>query len=607
MGLKSENEAVVMDPNREFESKGLVHSTGFLWLSLVLGLVIGPVADARPLRLTVEPKGTNQVVITLTPVVTNTDYEVLARSNGPDGHWLQFANLLSGGSSTVSITQDPGHVPGLTSATLTNWTFVAGRWDDPLGDELPPLYKELVLRVDPYAPADPYGDPMHDGWSNLQKLQDDWDPLEACMPPPPRLNVVLRDAGTNRGRGNSELSWEVIGNSPLPDYFVVERATRTNRLRTNDIRGTRAGFYGSNGSSPSLPATNINSSPNRTLNRPTNGPRVSLPSSQTNGLLRGGPPYLPRGNPPRYGRGPVMEVVTNAFVEIARIQSIAGQNQYRYVDSNVDELFAPVYRINPHYVPPIHSILKDVSTEGIRATIIEVSNSPTTNGYSLTVPHPIPYARYLLLARDQNDHQWRASGFFSSGTNRDPVHLRVDKKGMMTDGQSPISLPPVKFLRDVVAPEFVAGWGEDSDGDGLPDVYEVLVTHTAPDKADTGNRGVLDGYKEFLTDGWNNLEKFRRRVDPFTEQYPPGTVTLKQPTMPETLKAIAPQSDLRYEPKIEIRVLGTTNFLPGRRAIWALYQLSDPRDPEHVRGNFDLKISWGLPVEQPQIFSHGGP
>jgi hypothetical protein len=55
------------------------------------------------------------------------------------------------------------------------------------------------------------------------------------------------------------------------------------------------------------------------------------------------------------------------------------------------------------------------------------------------------------------------------------VYLHVDKKGMMSDGQSPISLPGVKFLPDVVVPEFTAGWGEDSDGDGLPDKHHLVT------------------------------------------------------------------------------------------------------------------------------------
>jgi hypothetical protein len=80
---------------------------------------------------------------------------------------------------------------------------------------------------------------------------------------------------------------------------------------------------------------------------------------------------------------------------------------------------------------------------------------------------------------------------------------------MMHGGQSPIAMPEAHFLSDVVAPEFTAGWGEDSDGDGLPDIYEVLVTQTDPTSSDTGGTGILDGYKELTSDGWSNLEKFR--------------------------------------------------------------------------------------------------
>ena len=70
--------------------------------------------------------------------------------------------------------------------------------------------------------------------------------------------------------------------------------------------------------------------------------------------------------------------------------------------------------------------------------------------------------------------------------------------------------------------KFAAGWGEDSDGDGLPDIYEVLVTHTSPDNADTGDTGTLDGDKDMSGDGWNNSEKFRCRADPTPEGAAPG-------------------------------------------------------------------------------------
>jgi len=166
-----------------------------------------------------------------------------------------------------------------------------------------------------------------------------------------------------------------------------------------------------------------------------------------------------------------------------------GYADYRYIDANVDEFAQPAYRIAPHYTPPLRAVLNQVDAAAIRKTIIHTAMEPTTNGYALTVPNPIPYAWYLLLVRDKNNPTWRASGYFMSGSNREPVHLLVDKKGMQHDGQSPVAMPEVHFLPDAVDPEFVAGWGEDSDGDGLPDVYEVLVTFTDPNNADTGNSG----------------------------------------------------------------------------------------------------------------------
>ena len=77
-----------------------------------------------------------------------------------------------------------------------------------------------------------------------------------------------------------------------------------------------------------------------------------------------------------------------------------------------------------------------------------------------------------------------------------------------------MAMPEVKFVTPNPNLEFTAGSGEDSDGDGLPDIYEVLVTHTEPDNPETGSTSILDGYKDLDGDGWSNQEEFRRRTDP---------------------------------------------------------------------------------------------
>ncbi|MGH7971127.1 MAG: hypothetical protein ACREIC_20585 [Limisphaerales bacterium] len=128
-------------------------------------------APATPLRLTVKHKGTNTVEFSLAPTVPGAYYGVLVRTNAPDGHLLSFAGGIGESNGALTITQPlggPDELAGLRSDNLKNWTFVAGWFDDVAGDSLPPLYKELVLRSDPFESSDPYAVPMGDGWTVLQ-------------------------------------------------------------------------------------------------------------------------------------------------------------------------------------------------------------------------------------------------------------------------------------------------------------------------------------------------------------------------------------------------------------------------------------------------------
>lgn len=271
-----------------------------------------------------------------------------------------------------------------------------------------------------------------------------------------------------------------------------------------------------------------------------------------------------------------------------------GMNPFRWYPPPTPQSDFP-YVIPAHYPePPPFAELSDVTTKAISNTILPVTAKQQTNGYELTVLHPIPHARYLLLVRDKNNRQWRASGYFVSETNRNPVFLHADKKGMMTDTQFPIALPAVKFLPDVVQPEFTAGWGEDSDGDGLPDIYEVLVTHTDPDNADTGDTGIPDGFRVFANDGWNNWDKFRYRANPFQKCEPPPAVVLNKPTTHEMMEAQTLKTDLPYESHIEIRTNSAVEFQPYSLSVDAYL----PRDQyNHARA--DVKVSWKVPQPKP--------
>lgn len=58
---------------------------------------------------------------------------------------------------------------------------------------------------------------------------------------------------------------------------------------------------------------------------------------------------------------------------------------------------------------------------------------------------------------------------------------------------------------------------EDTDGDGLPDRYEVEETLTNPLKQDTDGNGVLDGEEDLDQDGLTNAEELKHDTDPLNE------------------------------------------------------------------------------------------
>lgn len=563
----------------------------FFWLNLSFFFVGSIALIATPIKLTVQPEGADQVELTFGPVAKDVAYEVLVRTNGPEGHWMTFAGDVAGNDQTISITANLTNVPGLTMETLPNWKFVAGCWDDTFGDELPPLYKDLVLRCDPFAPADPYGDPMHDGWNNLQKLQDNKDPLRVYVPPTPVGFEV-------RHYTNGSIITKWIQSGSLQGYFSIERSEISEQPNTNWVPLSLASHFDQTDARFSPPRLGTN--PMFPF-RPRNGTNSSFPTQLQ--IRTNWPPSFPIR--PRFSPNPVMSpfvTVSTPFHEVARVPSQAGVYDYSWIDTNADPRRQYNYRVTA-FGSPLHSVLDRVDTDGIRKTILTIAPQPTTNGYNLVAFHPIPYAYYLLLVRDKNNPQWRASGYFSSGTNQNPIYLHVDKKGMMSDGQSPIAMPEVRFLSDVVQPEFVAGWGEDSDGDGLPDIYEVLVTHTKPDNADTGETGILDGYKEMTSDGWSNLEKFRRRVNPLRSAQIPATVELKRPTGQEILKAITPTTDLHYESQIEVRTNGAANYQPIEKIPWILYQRTNMRQLNE-RKDFDMRVSWHFPEPKPNQYQN---
>jgi len=72
-----------------------------LWLAVMLHFTCCHITVAAPVQLRIFPKGTNQVEMRIGPVVPGVYYEVLARTNGPEGHWITFAGYIGDSNKTI--------------------------------------------------------------------------------------------------------------------------------------------------------------------------------------------------------------------------------------------------------------------------------------------------------------------------------------------------------------------------------------------------------------------------------------------------------------------------------------------------------------------------
>ncbi len=509
------------------------------WVGIVLLIAGATVLSAQP-KLAVRVAGTNELEFTLSPIVPGGYYEVMARSNSPDAHWIGLTGVIGGSNQSVTLSYKPGG-KDFKIMDLARWTLVATVGCDSDGDGLPDNYEELVTHTDPWwgdtgnlGVEDGYKDPDGDNWVNLQELSSGTDPLEWNQPPPPA--AVSSSVYTN---GTAILKWSHLGGT-LPDYFEVERAER--RFNPEFQRW----------------ATNRQS-------------RFRRPGER--------PPEQFVSEPPRV---------------VARVLPKAGLPEYKYVATNVDTFFQPSFRVRSHYTPPIHRMPVAADAASIRQTVREVTARPTTNGYELTVQKAVPFAVYLLLSRPPERSRWCASGNFIVTKTNSATRLLVDTRGMMATGdQRLVPLPDVRFVEPSPLLEFIAGSGEDSDGDGLPDIYEVLVTETDPARSINNESGMLDGLADPDGDGWPNVEEFFRRTDPLESNSVPPSVELRCPTSMELMRTLAeqPKSDLPFDSKIEIRKNGSPNYEPLEVSGWAGYAWTLSVRTNSSNLDFDVKLT----------------
>ena len=125
---------------------------------------------------------------------------------------------------------------------------------------------------------------------------------------------------------------------------------------------------------------------------------------------------------------------------------------------------------------------------------LEISLTPT-NAARLTLHGTAPGTNYLILSSPSLPAAtWVVETWLFTTNAQDWIETLVSLDR------------PTVFFR--------AGIGEDTDGDGLPDVYESLVTGTDPNNPDTGDTGTSDGYKDSDGDGWTNLDEMRNGTNP---------------------------------------------------------------------------------------------
>jgi hypothetical protein len=269
----------------------------------------------------------------------------------------------------------------IIGSEMTNWTAFDFRitnavnskmirvrsWIDSQGVGIPDWWQ---LKYFGSVGIDGYSNPEGDGWNNLEKFQNNMDPFKWYPPPAPKLSVQFF-GGMNIGhKGSAILTWQVA-NGSVPDYFLIERANRTLRPITNNPYfqpppGARFGAFGTN-----RPPFNTRYGTLGTNRLPPGAHFGVFGTNRPPPYARFGPygNNLPPNFRPMYGRpfGSPREdpFVTGPFVVVARIPGRPGVSDYRYLETNVDTFFQPIYRIEAHYSPPLHARLDRVDTESI--------------------------------------------------------------------------------------------------------------------------------------------------------------------------------------------------------------------------------------------------
>ncbi|MGN6384802.1 MAG: hypothetical protein ACTHMT_01045 [Verrucomicrobiota bacterium] len=148
-------------------------------------------------------------------------------------------------------------------------------------------------------------------------------------------------------------------------------------------------------------------------------------------------------------------------------------------------------------------------------------NAIGSNELYFQLANTIPKGVYLVMARKPGPYStWYPFCYLRASATGGPLKVRNRVSEIVRSGNFVFRFTNSVASNLIRQIEFAVGSGFDSDDDGLPDVYEDLVTRTDPRESSTGLSAASDGYGDFDQDTHSNASEFRNSSNPWSWDAP---------------------------------------------------------------------------------------